>query len=278
MDHCGLLTACRRGSIRAVGRALDGGADVDMTRLLHIAAAEGHDALVHFLIDRGAQPGAVSRSGESALSLACRGGHADVVECLLRAGARPDRNLVFEACRHHRDELAARLARRFPSMAGERDDRGRTALQAACDTGCFALARELLLRHGADPRSPPTLLHQCVLSPSTLRAMVERGADVDARDEAGNTALALACFYDCADSVRYLLECEADVSSANNAGMTCSEIAAELYNADFEHSKNAIELIRMVALRGGRLHFEGPVSCFTPQIVQSRTRNRFCTM
>ena len=57
----------------------------DSRRLLHGAAARGHEALVRLLLARGADAGAVDKRGATAASLAAKQGHAHVA-ALLEAG------------------------------------------------------------------------------------------------------------------------------------------------------------------------------------------------
>ena len=58
----------------------------DSRRLLHCAAARGHEALVRALLARGADAGAVDKRGATAASLAAKQGHANIA-ALLEAGA-----------------------------------------------------------------------------------------------------------------------------------------------------------------------------------------------
>ena len=57
----------------------------DSRRLLHGAAARGHEALVRLLLERGADAGAADKRGATAAALAAKQGHAHVA-ALLEAG------------------------------------------------------------------------------------------------------------------------------------------------------------------------------------------------
>ena len=91
----GLLDAAGRGDVDAVRALLDDGADPDLARgdgltALHLAAREGHAEIVDVLIGAGAETGATTRIGDyTPLHLAGGAGHAEVVGALLEAGADP---------------------------------------------------------------------------------------------------------------------------------------------------------------------------------------------
>ncbi|KAA8886252.1 glutaminase A [Nocardia colli] len=67
-----------------------GAADYDGRTALHLAAAEGHTAIVRFLLDRGAQVSALDRWGGTPLSDAERGGYATIVDLLRQAESASD--------------------------------------------------------------------------------------------------------------------------------------------------------------------------------------------
>jgi ankyrin repeat protein len=58
-----------------------------------------------------------------------------------------------------------------------------------------------------------------------LQGLLDRGADVNAKDSGGNTALIWAAWYGCVDIVRLLLDNGADVNVKNNFGDTALALA-----------------------------------------------------
>lgn len=158
----------------AVVRALRAGAraessDEEGTTALYLASVQDRVGAVRLLLAAGADPDRASGPGASDLPLcgAACGGHTEVVEALLSAGARPDL----------------------------REEFGFTALRWAVGLG-HAATVELLLAHGADPLLPgPQGEAMLVLaarrgSPRTVRALLAHGAGTAGQEPV--VALALA--------------------------------------------------------------------------------------
>jgi ankyrin repeat protein len=91
-----LSLACANGNPLIVGKLLKAGADPNVSRWngespLMIAARFGNPEVLRLLIEHGAAVDAVeSRKGQDALIWAAAEGHADAVEVLLKAGAKPN--------------------------------------------------------------------------------------------------------------------------------------------------------------------------------------------
>ena len=192
-----LMTAARAGSVDSVKALLARGANPnarerrDQTALMW-AAAEGHAAVVQALIDGGADVRASLKSGFTPLFFAVREGHIEVTRTLLKAGAN-----VNEALQH--EELA-------DVPVTEAVVNGTSPLLMAVHNGHFELA-VALVDAGADPNDrrtgftalhavtwvrrpdasdigdPPPIGSGRVTSLEFVRALVERGANVNARLE-----------------------------------------------------------------------------------------------
>jgi ankyrin repeat protein len=158
-----LMEAASSGDVAAARSSLDRGADVngaegDGLTALHVAAEQGHAALVDLLIARGASVDAATRIGSyTPLHLAAMGAHADVASSLLRAGA--DVNAVTTNSGVTPLHLAA----------------------AAIDGGATV---EALLAHGADPNARESSAGQTPLMfaaaenrADAIRALLRHGAD-----------------------------------------------------------------------------------------------------
>ncbi|MDQ0796933.1 ankyrin repeat domain-containing protein [Streptomyces sp. B1I3] len=154
-----LFTALYDGD-NAVVRALRAGAsaescDEEGTTALYLASVEDLPGTVRLLLAAGADPDRASgpQAGDLPLCGAACGGHGDVVEALLAAGAGPDL----------------------------REEFGFTALRWAVGLG-HARVAEILLAHGADPDLPgpqgesPLVVAARRGSVATVRTLLRHGA------------------------------------------------------------------------------------------------------
>eukprot|EP00090_Calanus_glacialis_P034374 TRINITY_DN57688_c0_g1_i1.p1 TRINITY_DN57688_c0_g1~~TRINITY_DN57688_c0_g1_i1.p1 ORF type:complete len:175 (+),score=49.99 TRINITY_DN57688_c0_g1_i1:70-594(+) len=137
-SSAGLLwEGAMKGDTSKVREALEEGADVNSaannkgSTSLHLASCEGHVEVVKLLLDHGADPNHLDRSGWSALDRAVWAGRMGVCTVLLERGARVD----------------------------VRDNINRTPLHATAIQGNLSLAK-LLVEHGADRAVRDTRYHQ----------------------------------------------------------------------------------------------------------------------
>lgn len=195
-----LMTAARTGNVDTVKALLARGANPNARErrdqdALMWAAAEGHAAVVQALIDGGADVRARVRSGFTPLFFAVREGHIEAVRTLLKAGVN-----VNEALQP--DERGADVP------VTDAVAKGTSPLLMAVQNGHFDLAIALV-EAGADPNDrrtgftplhavtwvrrpdasdagdPPPIGSGRLTSLQFVRALAERGANVNARLDKG---------------------------------------------------------------------------------------------
>src|SRR4051812_36006547 len=224
-DGIRLVDAIRSGDRTAVRALLRAKADVnapepDGTTPL-LVAAQGDDLdMVRLLLASGARVGAANRYGVTALSLAALNGSATMIEALLAAGADPNtvvsrgQTVLMTAARSGHAAAVRALLDRGARADAQEDLLGETALTwAAAENHADIVA--LLLKARADPNQRsrsltwpkdnfglegvPTYLPKGGWTPlmyaaregaaEAARTLAEAGADLNAVDADGSTAL-----------------------------------------------------------------------------------------
>jgi ankyrin repeat protein len=167
---------------------------------------------------------AVSKLGRTALWLAANEGHAAAVQALLQTGAdanKADTNGYAPLSRSASAPIATMLIERGASVNAA-NTFGQTALSCAAQEGDADVV-EALLKAGADANKADddgnAPLSGAASAP-IAKMLIERGADVNATNNLGETALLTAALDDRADVVEALLQAGADVSKAAKNGCT----------------------------------------------------------
>jgi ankyrin repeat protein len=197
------------------------------------AVKVGDAATVRALIERDpALADARDADGVSLLLTALYRGHAGVVEVLREVGAPPD---VHDAAALGEASLLRDLLDGDASLAGAYSADGWTPLHLAAHFGRTDAAN-VLLAAGADvaarSRNPMANqpLHAAVAGDAPLelvRALLARGADVNATQRGGFTPLHGAAQNGNLALVRLLLEAGADPAARSQGGKTARDFAAE---------------------------------------------------
>lgn len=141
---------------------------------------------------------------------------------------------IWEAAALGRDEIVARLLAHDASLANAAAPDGHFPLGLTAFFGHPSTAR-ILLRHGADvhaaARNPMKVqpLHAAVASRNAdaVTAILEAGADVNARQQVGYTPLMGAASSGRADLTELLLARGADPSLVSEDGKTAAAVARE---------------------------------------------------
>ena len=233
-----LRYACLEGNIDTFNVLLQAGADTN------IAGANGntclHDAVrkgcikdvLEAIISHGADVNATNKANDTALMYACDVRNVDAINVLLQAAA--DTNIVsadgntclFDAVRKgcSKDVLQAIISHGADVNATNKSNE--TALMKACWMGNED-AISVLLNAGADPNIAHAdgyiSLHGAIrkgCSKDVLEAIISHGADVNATNQANETALRYACWEGNIDTFNVLLQAGADTNIASADGNT----------------------------------------------------------
>ncbi len=237
--------AVQAGDARVVRALLRAGAKPDAVNRygltpLSLAAAAGDADLLGLLVEAGASVRAADaalRDGQTTLMLAARAGRAEAIEALVAHGADPDAverrtgtNALMWAALDDRAETILALVR-----AGA-DVNARSALTAFPHTppGVIGDALEVGVSYVGQTVLPkgswtPLMYAARQGARAAAAALAEAGADLDATDPDGATALALAVINGHADVVALLLARGANPNLADRTGMTPLYAAVDLH-------------------------------------------------
>ena len=256
-----LYAAAERGNVRVVAALLAHGAKADRKDLrhgataLHVAAEEGRTDVVKLLLARGADVTVRKRwSGYTPLHYAVARGSKEIVEMLL-AVPQTDVNLkdtkgispLQLARGGRRLEIARLLLERGAKPQAVDTDApmsdGMSELHHAARDGNIAWAR-LMLEHGGDLKARDSLgrnpLDVAVAraEPEVVEFLLAQGADVNAADRRGETALHRLRTWSANAEEKAarqkifaaLLKAGADPNAMDGGGRTPLHAAAELDN------------------------------------------------
>jgi ankyrin repeat protein len=206
--------------------------------ILHCAAIKGNAAILEFLISKGADLNGEDQEGNSALSLAIENEHPEIVEALLRHGARPiaESEVVqirfVSAARKGNILNMSELLSKGTEIDGKTRS-GKTALVAAA---CAQQEKSVkwLLTKGADANlyakegsleAPPlwhaTLSNRSLFDFSISLLLLQHGAVPSATDRyLKRTPLHIAAWLDNLLAVAMLLNAGADVRALDAEGKT----------------------------------------------------------
>lgn len=259
-----LIDAVKAGDRQAVRAFLKNHADVnaadpDGTTPLEWAVRGDDLELTRLLLGAGANAKAANRLGVTALSLAATNRNAAMVDALLKAGADPNatqpggQTILMTAAHTGNPEVVQRLLAHGASVNARESAYGETALMWAAAEN-HAAAAKVLIEHGAEvngrstlmqypqdrfglegvvtilPRGSWTPLMYAARQGSSEAAgtLIESGAELNATDPDGTTALVLAIINSHYDTAALLTEKGADPNIADTAGMAALYAAVDM--------------------------------------------------
>lgn len=218
---------------------------------VHQAARNGHLEMLKIMLGKGVDVNITQDSpaeaGNTPLHVACIYGHAEIVKLLEASGADSSLgNINGELPAHHAvmkkkfggdldAKKRAAVLKELKHLDGARND-GKTPLMLLqyLDINTMLELLPIFLEKVVDVNAADNagntalILHtknQCYKD--IVKELVRAGADVNKTDNEGNTALYYALRYGSLDASRFLIKKGADYNHANNKGETCVQIAVE---------------------------------------------------
>lgn len=258
-----LLWAAQVNDVALARMLLDAGADADASNRygispLWLAATNRNAELVELLLEHGADAGAALPHGETSLMAAARSGDAASIRLLIAAGA--DANaaetslgetaLMWAAAEDHPDAIRALV-----EGGADPDMTSRVLDLAPMDWVQVGMVSTVLPVGGW----APLMFAARENAQAAALALVEQGANPDARDPDGNTALLLALANDHYDLAVLLLEAGADPNVPDRTGMNALYAAVDRVTAgpDFGRPSvprldvhDALDLVRATIAHG----------------------------
>ena len=242
-----LMYAAREGAGEAVAALADTGADLNATdpdgaTALSLAVINGHARVALVLLERGANPNIADRTGMTPLYAAVDlhtmqlgfgrpdpppatiAGSVEMVKALLAHGANPNARLT------------TRVLKRVYTAGDGKLGTGATPYMRAARAGDVPLMK-ILLAGGADP----SLTQDNGNSPLLLAAGLGYRGPIG-----GTEAMAR-------DAIAFSLEQGADLNAVNAAGDTAVHVAATTNFAESGTAAGSLALVKFLVERGARL-------------------------
>ncbi|MEP7352865.1 MAG: ankyrin repeat domain-containing protein [Acidobacteriota bacterium] len=247
---------------------------------LWLAATNGSAAVTGLLLKAGADPTTALPHGETALMTAARTGEPETVRLLLDAGADPnvretsqgETALMWAAAENHAEAIRALI-----TGGTKRDSNQRGAKLKGADPNLHAKGLDLAPMKWMQvgmvdtmlPRGGFTALMYAARQDAkdAVRALADSGADLNAQDPDGATAMHLAIINQHYDLAGMLVEKGANANVADNSGMTSIYALVDMntFRSDIGRptrplldKMNALDVLRLALRHGGdpdaRLH------------------------
>jgi len=217
----------------------------------HWAARNGHLEMLKIMLEKGVDPNITqdqpAESGNTLLHIACIYGHGEIVKFLEAHGGDSSlQNINGELPAHHAvmkkkfggdltSKQRAGVLGELKTLDGARND-GKTPLMLLMSMD-INTANELLpifLEKGVDINATDNVGNTALILNTKnmcfkdiIKELVRAGADINMSDNTGSTALYYALKYGNQEVARFLIKKGADYNHTNNKGESCVQVAVE---------------------------------------------------
>ncbi|KAF6204958.1 hypothetical protein GE061_019125 [Apolygus lucorum] len=202
------------------------------TQLLSIAVGNLQPEIIKMLVDRGADVNAENREGSKPLHTAAFMGSCEMIQLMLELGADPNAKLSdgvtplhLAAKVGHRNSVETLLIRQSNILA--EDSKGRTPLSIAIRYGHTSIVK-LFLNHNksinlndfyvTEKRISLLQIASVFGEIEIVKLLVQRGANIDKKDEEGCKAIHYATIGGYADVVKFFLSAGMDIYDSPGNG------------------------------------------------------------
>ncbi len=231
-----LIDAIRDGSVGRVEKLLDAGVgvnapDAEGASPLHHAALSGAVPVMNLLIARGANLNARDRTGMTVLMYAAMAGKVEAVQRIVESNVDlnlMDRNgfsALMWAQRKKRAEVVTILTKAGAFDYLEAERREKELIDASVAGNVVAVKKLLdagvnINARGTKGSATPLIIAAERNQVDLLKLLLERGADINVRDEKWQSALFHATANDRPDVIGILIQKNADVNARDKTGRT----------------------------------------------------------
>ena len=262
-----LMWAVRQDDVELVDRLLRAGAKIkaanryDITAL-YLACLNANPAMIEKLLKAGADANAIGPEGETALMTVAHTGNVDAAKVLLAHGAKVDARESWRG----QTALMWAAAQSHPAMVAElaahgADVNARSA-QQDWKRQVTAEPREKWMPQGALTALLFAARQGCL---ECTKALVEKGADVNAADLEGVSPLLLALINGHYDVAGFLIDKGANVNAADKTGRTALYAAVDFHTMpvsnrpapkEIDNQLSSMDIIKMLLAHGADVNVQ----------------------
>ena len=248
IQNC-LMTVVRENLFKLVKYLVEKGADVNngISPLL-IACDRNNIEIVKYLVEKGADVNTKDINGVTPLLIACERNDINIVKHLVENGANVNEKNRFEitplitACQKNDIEIVKYLVQKGADINAKNDD-AITPLMIACQGNDIKIMKNLFEKGEFEKKFYNTV--DVKINIEIVKYLVEKGANVNAKNYNRSTPLIIACYENDIEIVKYLVEKGADVNTKDINGVTPLLIACE---------RNDINIVKHLVENGANVN------------------------